>query len=90
MTVVKMYFKIISLVLLMGVVAMNLISCSNDEAIAIANNDSGTSDNIDDTDFVTTDWTIETHSKDVDPNYSEVFNDMAIKRLDIVITEERW
>jgi hypothetical protein len=90
MTVVKMYFKIISLVLLMGVVAMNLSSCSNDEAIAIANNDSGISDNIDDTDFVTTDWTIETHSKDVDPNYSEVFNDMAIKRLDIVITEERW
>lgn len=45
---------------------------------------------IDDTDFEATDWTTETHSKDADPNYNEVFEDEAIKRIDIVITEERW
>ena len=28
---------------------------------------------IDDTDFEATDWTTETHSKDADPNFDEVF-----------------
>ncbi|XMO86867.1 CotH kinase family protein [Algibacter sp. AS12] len=45
---------------------------------------------IDDTDFEATDWTTETHTKDVDPNFDEVFEDNAVKRLDIVITEARW
>ncbi|PQV47804.1 CotH protein [Jejuia pallidilutea] len=45
---------------------------------------------IDDTDFEATDWTTETHSKDTDPNYEEVFEDEAVKRIDIVITENRW
>ena len=44
----------------------------------------------DDTDFEATDWTTATHSKDVDPNYDEVFEDNAVKRIDIVITEARW
>lgn len=44
----------------------------------------------DDTDFETTDWTEATHSKSVDPNYTEVFDDNAVKRIDIVITETRW
>ncbi len=45
---------------------------------------------LDDDDFEPTDWTAETHSKDADPNFDEVFQDDAVKRLDIVITEERW
>ncbi|WP_147676044.1 CotH kinase family protein [Algibacter pacificus] len=45
---------------------------------------------IDDTDFEPTDWTDETHSKDVDPNFDKVFEDGTVKRLDLVITEERW
>ena len=45
---------------------------------------------IDDTDFEATDWTTETHTKDIDPNFDEVFQDNAVKRLDIVITEARW
>ena len=44
----------------------------------------------DDTDFEATDWTEATHSKDADPNFDEVFEDQAVKRLDIVITEDRW
>jgi len=43
-----------------------------------------------DADFEATDWTEETHSKNVDPNLSEVFDDMAVKRFDFVVTEERW
>lgn len=44
----------------------------------------------DDTDFEATDWTTETHSKDADPNFDEIFDDNAVKRLDIVITAARW
>lgn len=44
----------------------------------------------DDTDFEATDWTAETHSKDADPNFIEVFEDNEVKRLDIVITNTRW
>ena len=46
--------------------------------------------NLDDTEFETTDWAAETHSNEVDPNFAEVFNDTQVKRLDIVITSERW
>tara|TARA_R110002073_G_scaffold336451_1_gene533557 strand:- start:4940 stop:6367 length:1428 start_codon:yes stop_codon:yes gene_type:complete len=45
---------------------------------------------IDDTDFEATDWTDTTHSKSADPNFDEVFEDEAVKRIDIVITEARW
>ena len=45
---------------------------------------------IDDTDFDPTDWTEATHSNDADPDFDEVFEDLAVKRLDIVITEDRW
>ncbi|WP_460513771.1 CotH kinase family protein [Cyclobacterium sediminis] len=45
---------------------------------------------IDDTDFEAIDWTTGTHSNDAAPDFDEVFNDQAVKRLDIVITEDRW
>lgn len=43
-----------------------------------------------DTEFETSDWTDATHSKSADPDYNEVFNDNEVKRLDFVISEERW
>jgi spore coat protein H len=43
-----------------------------------------------DTDFDAVDWTDETHSKNVDPNFDEVFDSTQVKRLDFVVTEERW
>jgi len=43
-----------------------------------------------DSTFEVTDWTTETHSKSADPNYDEVFEDDAVKRIDIVITADRW
>ncbi len=42
------------------------------------------------TDSETPDWTDETHSKNVDPNFAEVFDDDQVKRLDFVVTTERW
>lgn len=43
-----------------------------------------------DTDFVASDWTELTHSKNADPNFDEVFNDKVVKRFDFVVTPERW
>ncbi|MFK7858209.1 MAG: CotH kinase family protein [Granulosicoccus sp.] len=43
-----------------------------------------------DDDFNVTDWTEESHGNDIDGNVAEVFDDMQIKRLDLVITPERW
>ncbi|MFK8017885.1 MAG: CotH kinase family protein [Gammaproteobacteria bacterium] len=43
-----------------------------------------------DADFEATDWTEATHSKDVDPNFAEVFDNTLVKRFDFVVTEERW
>lgn len=45
---------------------------------------------IDDTDFEPSDWTIETHSNDIEPNFNEVFPDDEVKRLDLVISSDRW
>ena len=56
-------------------------SCNKDEDYDVV---------FDDTEFETLDWTDATHSKDADPNFAEVFNDNTVKRLDFVITEERW
>ncbi|AZG72247.1 CotH kinase family protein [Shewanella livingstonensis] len=58
-------------------------------AETVADADSGTAE-ITDADFEATDWTDETHSKNVDPNFDEVFNNTEVKRLDIVVTEDRW
>ena len=56
-------------------------SCNKDEEVTIE---------FDDTDFETTDWTDATHAKDADPNFSEVFEDNTVKRLDLVISSDRW
>ncbi|CAG5079561.1 CotH kinase family protein [Parvicella tangerina] len=36
------------------------------------------------------DWTTETHSNDVSPNYNMVFNQNTVNRLDFVFTEKNW
>ncbi|MFK7829551.1 MAG: CotH kinase family protein [Congregibacter sp.] len=45
---------------------------------------------VSDADFEATDWTEASHSNDVDPNSTEVFDDTMVKRFDFVVTEERW
>lgn len=40
--------------------------------------------------FSIDDWTEETHSKNVDPDFTEVFSDTEVKRLDIVISSDNW
>lgn len=76
----------------MFIVLLAFNACSNDDdsTEVVAEEEEEEEIVIDDTDFETTDWTEATHSKNVDPNYDEVFEDEAVKRIDIVITEERW
>lgn len=74
--------KKLSLILFLAIQILFVASCSN------------TDDNeetiVDDTNFIATDWTEATHSKKADANFEEVFEDNAVKRLDIVITKARW
>ncbi|WP_055437610.1 CotH kinase family protein [Lacinutrix algicola] len=73
-----------------GATLLTFNACASDEDIAAVVADEEAAEAADDSDFVATDWTAETHSKDADPNFDEVFEDNAVKRLDIVITETRW
>ncbi|SNR38416.1 CotH protein [Lutibacter agarilyticus] len=71
------------------------INCSNDDVSTNdstddTTNETGTTPVLDDSDFVATDWTTETHSKDADPNFTEVFSNTEVKRLDFVISEANW
>ena len=52
--------------------------------------DSESTDSVTDADFEASDWTEATHSKDAEPNFDEVFDNSKVKRLDLVITAERW
>lgn len=62
------------------------LSCNEEKIVATTD----TEVVVDDTDFQPTDWTTETHSNDADPNFEEIFEDNAVKRIDIVITSTRW
>ena len=70
-----------------------LFSCQKKDAIVEENIDTTTDtveETFEDTDFTADDWTSDTHSKDASPNFTEVFDDNQVKRLDIVLTPERW
>jgi spore coat protein H len=63
------------------------LSCSEADITALADD---TELVFDDIVFETTDWTTDTHSNDADPNFEEIFDDNAVKRIDLVITSSRW
>lgn len=77
---------------------MNTLSACTQPSGYVSNgdddNDTGIDPNVDlnmdDPDFDPADWTDATHSKDADPNYDEVFEDNAVKRIDIVISPDNW
>lgn len=77
--------------------ALLISACGSEETSSSPDNNStelnttiDVSTTITDTDFEATDWTDATHTKNVDPNYAEVFDDTAVKRLDFVVSSERW
>lgn len=83
----KKQFNLLAVALIFSVSTLTFTSCNSDDDSSAAEE---IAEEVDDTDFEATDWTTETHTKDVDPNYNEVFVDNAVKRLDIVITPTLW
>lgn len=85
----KINFKITTLFIVVILTTFLFVNCSDDDSVS---EEETTEEEtvIDDPDFVATDWTTETHSKDTDANFTEVFDDNAVKRLDIVVTNARW
>ncbi|PWH83183.1 spore coat protein [Algibacter marinivivus] len=90
-------FKVIAKTSLLALCLITFIACSSDDSETeeiteeiMEEEEEEEEVVIDDADFEATDWTTETHTKDVDPNFNEVFQDNTVKRLDIVITEARW
>ena len=73
-----------------------LISCSEDDTNSINDNNSSDSsdsgdDNNDSSALDITDWSINTHSNEVDPNYTEVYeNNNSVRRIDIVFNSADW
>jgi len=82
--------KKISVILFLAVQLVFISSCSKEDAVSEEVVEETPELVFDDTDFVATDWTTETHSKKADPNFDEVFADNTVKRLDIVISKTRW
>ena len=80
---IKMYSKIVCFLILM----VCFSSCNSDDNKVLETEEEEEETEevvvIDDTDFEATDWTDATHSKNADPDFSEVFDDTAVKRLDI-------
>ena len=74
-----------------------LFTCSKDEQVINGDSDDS-SDNTDDSDnsdsnsgLDIADWSANTHSNDVDPNYTEVYEDNgSVRRLDIVFDPSDW
>ena len=76
-------FMFLSIILLFS-------ACNEEEELNLLGNDNEETVIIEDPDFEATDWTVDTHSKDADPNFDEVFEDNTVKRLDFVISEDNW
>jgi len=87
MKIIKKSINFIFISIVFSVPILIFNSCSND----LENDtvDVIVEEELDDN-FETLDWTAETHSKNVDPNFDEVFEDNTVKRIDIVITANRW
>ncbi|MEM5539672.1 CotH kinase family protein [Olleya sp. AS48] len=90
MKYIKSKLNLLLIAVVFGITLTVFTSCNDDDSVTTTEIEDEDVVVIDDTDFEATDWTSETHSKDADPNFEEVFEDNAVKRLDIVITEARW
>ncbi|RKN81177.1 CotH kinase family protein [Ulvibacterium marinum] len=92
MKIIKNGINLLFVVFMSCTSMLTFNSCSEDDSSITTNPDEAADENevTDDVNFEATDWTTQTHSNDADPNFDEVFEDNAVKRLDIVITEDRW
>jgi hypothetical protein len=93
----KIIFKTFALLSVFMFTSLLIVSCSDDTTTSGSDSDEvvipddlNTEVEITDLDFDPTDWTEETHSKDADPNFDEVFDNTVVKRLDFIISENNW
>ncbi|WP_282068391.1 CotH kinase family protein [Olleya namhaensis] len=90
MKYIKSKLNLLVVAVVFSITLVTFSSCNNDDDVVTTTEEEEVVVDTDDSDFETTDWTAETHSKDADANFDEVFEDNAVKRLDIVVTEARW
>ncbi len=83
-TIIGKYIKLSLLALTLSIL---MGSCKEKDAMEDENVTVGVTN---DTDFETPDWTTETHSNNAAPNFAMVFTDNEVKRIDLVITQDRW
>ena len=83
----KEKFRLKFSVALLLILSLFFMACGNDDDTDF---EEEVVEEVDDTDFKAADWTTDSHSKDADPNFDEVFEDNAVKRLDLVISPTRW
>jgi spore coat protein H len=69
--------------------ATAFLACSNTDILVVPEI-SVEEEVYDDTTFKTSDWTDQTHSKSGTNDYTKIFNDNEVQRINIVITENRW
>ena len=74
---------------LLALVFLMLFSCKKNIDDQTVNN-TPVAETYSDSVFVPTDWTTATHSKSGAANFSLVFDDSKVHRIDIVVTKNRW
>jgi spore coat protein H len=79
--------KKLKAILISPILVLFFFSCSNKDVIEVTEDEQII---IDDTDFEVTYWKTDTHGNDAKPNFDQVFEENAIKRLEFVITSTRW
>ena len=86
--------KKVTIFTLLLISALAFVGCDTSDMASEDSTDSTVQSNstvgYEDFDFNATDWTDATHSKSADANFTEVFDDTQVKRLDIVVSADRW
>jgi len=88
----KTFIRLLVVSLFGFFLSVSFSGCSNDsDEIDDGAKNSEINDEVEkdeDEDF--SDWTVETHSNDVDPNYNVVFDDESVMCIGIVIDSDKW
>jgi hypothetical protein len=83
--------KVASFLTTFALAGIAFLSCDDQNTLVDPTGDTTVSEETyDDNSFVATDWTAETHSKQGTANFSLVFDDTKVQRLDLVVSANRW
>ncbi len=89
----KKYLFAVAMTFLFGLGALSSCSDSNSTTEDVSTDSETSDDAVSDstsTEETFDDWTEATHSKNVDPNFDEVFDDASVMRIDIVMDDTDW